>query len=80
MIDMCLKSNYIVKRDDSVVGVLDLPLGMEFVDCKSIKWGKFKKDFQIAQKAYDRYEDAKGKYLNLNPKVQLKYLSPNPNV
>ena len=80
MIDKCLTSKYLVKRNDgSQDGVMDQPLGRHFIDCRRIASGNFGNEFRTAQKAYNKYEDAKGRYLGKNPKVQVEYLSPDPN-
>ena len=80
MIDQCLKSKYLVKQNDgSQGGVMVPPFGRHFVDCKRITSSNFGNEFRIAQKAYNKYEDAKGMYLGKNPKVQVEYLSPDPN-
>ena len=76
MVDMRISSNYVVVRDDeSSFGVWNKPVGEHYVDCKSIQRGPFKKEFQTAQTAYGRYEDAKEKYLRLNPTVPIKFVS-----
>ena len=81
MIDMCLRSNYVVVRDDeSSFGVWNQPFGEHYVDCKSIQRGPFKNEFQTARKAYGRYEDAKEKYLSLNPTVPIKFVSKDGKI